>query len=326
MTSPLLPEGGAALVPSAGGGSFLSFLSRASPVAVAVSSSSTSKSNAKATAASATSAGAASASGAADNAWSDSAANDLVSQHNFAKVTMLLDAAFDEHRDPNAVDWCSATGYRRGHVFALYKSTRNYLKDAKNQVLGKTGCRDALLCASLLLLRTAQDVWSCQTNMARHGLDFVFTSLRDKVKSWLDKHPKRHWPTPASIATYIEDWQRSSKTGPLPSPVWVTAFSVSLFPGTFTFTFGNPTQDDLRSFNTHGGIGATRSDVAAAFVAFLRRQSTWEEVFSAPLASMVHRDAGAPSVSSSAGTAATIGHASYAAVAASAVTTTADKK
>ncbi len=216
-------------------------------------------------------------------AWNVASITEQLNSQQYQEVMTQLKVALDDYRDNRTVNWCVDQGYRKGHVCVLYLLTRNFLKFTSGRVATTNEQGFALLCAVLLLLRVAQDVHSCEIDMAKHGLEFVFKALRDKLGSWVYAQNPWSMPTVQKVVDELDKWVLGVQDG-LPLPVWATAFGVSTFG--WTFTWGNPVEADTAAFQRCQGIRATRTSVAHAFVQHMRTLTTWDAVFKADLADL----------------------------------------
>ena len=190
----------------------------------------------------------------------------------------------DTLRDPRAMDWCLDYGYERGNACVLYKVVRNTLKyRSQGRVPTMADVAFAMTCAVLLLLRTAQDVVCAHHDMAKAGLPFVYTAIRDKMWMWVQQWPVDVLPAVDTVVNDVEEWAAAVPAAELPLPVWVTAFSTSTFGN--TFTWGQPSTHDIHAFQRCAGVPTTRSSVTPVFVAFMRHAGTWQRVFTTSLAS-----------------------------------------
>lgn len=205
--------------------------------------------------------------------------------HQYTELCTQLDTSIDVHRDPRAINWVFLHGHKRGHVFALYKFLRNLMKHRVGRVPSMEDVKCAARCSLLLLLRVAQDVRVCRDDMAKAGLEFVYTSIRDKLRVWmLASASQSPAVTVAHAASELDGWLKATPTKALPLPAWATAFGTSMFGA--TFTWGNPSATDLAAFTRCSNVSMTRDAVAVRFLTFVQSCSGWPAVFDASLADL----------------------------------------
>jgi hypothetical protein len=213
--------------------------------------------------------------------------------NRFQEVMDALYVCVDTARDPHAVDWCLANGYTHGHVCALYKLTRNYLKHQTGRVPCTSDADFGAHCALLLLLRTMQDVEVSERNLAKPRMEAVYRAIRDKARQWVAAFPAAALPPLPAACARLTDWVRRADTAAaespcpaglehasaagLPSPVWTTCFARSTLGA--TFAWGTPSALDVTAFDLCTGVVATRRAVAAAFVRAVAAQDSWDAVF-----------------------------------------------
>ena len=189
-----------------------------------------------------------------------------VQASKFDGVMSALTRVIDHDRNPAAVDWCMDVSLRVGVVPVLYKAARNAMKWTKwGRVPTTDELTSGLMLCLLLLLRVAQDVQACVSDMGRADRVFVFKSFHDKVASWLLPwgQDTLSRALPSAVAR-LQSWlvAREAADEPWPSPAWATAFSVPVLLGT-TFTFGTPAAEDAAAFARCRTLGVTRCEVAA---------------------------------------------------------------
>jgi hypothetical protein len=211
-----------------------------------------------------------------------------LARQEYSKTMGRLTVALDTERNPNAVNWCLTHGYRRGHACVLYMLARNLLKFVDGRVPAKEDIAFGMKTATLLLMRVAQDVRCCRDDMAKSGLEYVYTVIRNKIAVWVGSQNASCLPTMTKIASEVETWCKTIAGSSMPQPTWVTAFSTSLIGA--TFTWGDPASHDVVSFQRCRSVTDTRTAVATAFVAFLRSVETkatpseaWAALLSADL-------------------------------------------
>jgi hypothetical protein len=206
--------------------------------------------------------------------------------HRFGAVAEGLKVAIMTHRNPAAINWCVTFGYKHGVPCALYYLCRNVLKHREGRVCTVEDLAFGFQCAVLLLLRIGADVVAAREDMAKAGLEFVYTSVRDKLWTWLK--PMLQEPHSASAPTLaqthreLDSWLRVHRAADLPTPVWCTAFSTSVMFGN-TFTFGDPLPHDVAAFGKSQGIAGTRARFASDFMVLLAGMPSWEALFSSTM-------------------------------------------
>jgi hypothetical protein len=188
-----------------------------------------------------------------------------VQASKFDGVMSALTRVIDHDRNPAAVDWCLDVSLRVGVVPVLYKSARNAMKWTKwGRVPTSEELTSGLMLCLLLLLRVAQDVQACVSDLGRADRVFVFRAFHDKVASWLLPwgQDTLSRALPGAVAR-LQAWlaTRDTTEEPWPSPAWATAFSVPVLLGT-TFTFGTPAAEDAAAFARCRTLGVTRTEVA----------------------------------------------------------------
>jgi hypothetical protein len=216
--------------------------------------------------------------------WDPASMTELLGSTRFTELSARLLVALDVARNPLAVNWCLDAGVRHGHVCVLYLVTRNVLKHGCGRVPSCDDVTAGMTCALLLLLRVAQDVHACHVDMAKHGLGYVYVSIRDKVWGWVARLNTASLPSITDVLARIDPWIATTATT-LPSPVWATAFRVSTFGA--TFRWGNPIDGDTLAFQRCKTLQATRAAVANNFTAYVRAQHAWSTVFKADLIELV---------------------------------------
>lgn len=204
----------------------------------------------------------------------------------FGEVVRTLDVCMGQpaHWDPRVVDWCIVWGFRKGHVPVLYKLVRNLLKWRCGRLPTSAELVFSVRCGMLLLMRTAQDVRSCEVDLAKTDRGFVYAAFRDKVQSWVQGWHPASLPTTAAAADALEGWltrKQSTVDFALPSPAWAASFTVMCMS---TFDFRRPCAADVQSFQRSAvTVSDTRQAVARSFVAAVRKCGTLEDVFRASL-------------------------------------------
>jgi hypothetical protein len=201
--------------------------------------------------------------------------------HRLPAVVAALDSALDAGRDPAAVDWCLDAGLRGGHVAPLYKAARNALKWATTGRV-PTGAEVAfgLYLALVLLLRVAQDVQACVSDLGRTDRACVYDAFRAKVAAWVGSWPV--WALPPDVrpvADRVAAWAaaRAGCDVPWPSPAWVAAFKTPTLVGT-TFTFAAPSASDVAAFARCQTLPDTRAEVTDRLRAVLEAAADWPSV------------------------------------------------
>jgi hypothetical protein len=185
--------------------------------------------------------------------------------HKLDVVVATLTRAIDYERNPAAVDWCLHMGVKMGAVPMLYKSARNAMKWTKwGRVPTTDEMTHGLMLCLLLLVRVAQDVQTCVSDLGRMDRAFVFRAFHDKVRTWLEPWGQDTLSRAMPAAGHLlQEWltERNLSGEPLPNPAWATAFSVPMLLGT-TFTFGCPAPEDVAAFERCRTLWVTRQEVA----------------------------------------------------------------
>jgi hypothetical protein len=202
--------------------------------------------------------------------------------HDYAKVAAALDVAIDSARNPRAIQWCIEQGLAKGHVLALYRVARNLLKYQCGRVPTPKEVSSGVTAAVILVIRCAQDVVACRDDMAKSGLESVFTVVRDKVRQWVAALPVTDFLVLEAIHHEVAQWfGDEAVAGTLPSPVWVTGFGVPMLG--WTFTWGNPAMTDVTAFSRCQGIRDTRAAVSTKWLTHLRDTPTLDAFFAIDL-------------------------------------------
>jgi hypothetical protein len=207
---------------------------------------------------------------------------ELLAAENYEPLWEMLNVSLTTARDPRAVDWVMVQGCKKSHVFAMYLVVRNLLKPVEGRVLAVADLQFGFKTAVLLLLRTYQDVKACITDMGHPAVSSVYTTIRDKVWTWVKQHDGKDGITPSisKIAGEMESWLSMKREHP--QPTWCMAFRTALLFGT-SFYWGTPANFHISSFRRCTNIPATRSLETPKFMAAFKACSSWEEVFRIPL-------------------------------------------
>ena len=214
----------------------------------------------------------------------DACLSDLAA-HRVDVASTLLDTAIDVIRDPKAMDVCRMAALDQGHVVALYKLVRNGLKWSKT---GMVPCTDALAAtfvhAMVLLLRVAQDVQACVTDLGRPDRAWVYHAFLKKVQAWVAAWPPSALPPLLTVAREVQAWTGSLSSWP--NPAWAASFQCPTLIGV-TFMFTRPKQEDVAAFERCRTLTATREEVAARLHDALCTAPGWEIALEGALTALV---------------------------------------
>jgi len=198
--------------------------------------------------------------------WSATAAVEQLEAENFDVAVNSVVTAISYERDPRAINWCTEYGYRRGHVPILFNLTWNALRFSKGSVPNMESLTFGIRCAVILLLRTAQDVVSCKLDLAKSGVDYIYTDILRSVRHWVLRWNEDVLPSTAQMHEEISVWLES-RAEPLPLPVWATCYYSNMF----SRTWGQPKEHDTVAFRRSETVNATRTAVADKFMSELQR-------------------------------------------------------
>jgi hypothetical protein len=224
--------------------------------------------------------------------WAGAAevAGDLAA-HRLPLASAALDTALDSHRNPRALDWCQSTALQQGHVLLLYKSCRNGLKWCGQGKLSTTDdLAFGLFFGLALIIRVAQDVQTCITDLGRPHRSWVFSAFCDKVSTWVAQWPADMLPPLQPIVRRVFKWVTRGSVGEhhsaWPAPAWATSFTLPAVMGT-TFVFAEPSSNDIAALGRCLTLGATRADVIARAHLVLDGATAWDRNLSKALAALV---------------------------------------
>ena len=195
--------------------------------------------------------------------------------HRLPYVAAALDCAIDRQRLPAAVDWAMDRGLHQGHVLILYKLARNQLKwAAVGRVPATVDMGMGLFLALALLLRVAQDVQACVTDLARPARAWVYDAFCDKVAGWVAGWRPEALPELEPITAQVLAWA-SNPDAAWPNPAWAAAFALPTFVGA-AFTFAEPAPVDVAALERCRTLSATRTDVALRLQGALHGVTVWD--------------------------------------------------
>ncbi len=207
-----------------------------------------------------------------------------IAAHRVDVAAATLDTAIDVGRDPKGMDVCLVAALDQGHVVALYKLTRNGLKWFKwGAVPCSTELTSAFVHALVLLLRVAQDVQACVTDLGRPDRAWVYHSFLNKVGAWVAAWPPASAPPIHEVADKVRAWTTGLVTWP--NPAWAASFQAPIVGVTFKFV--RPRPEDVAAFDRCRTLDATRADVASRLHEALLSSSNWDIVFTSALSSVV---------------------------------------
>ena len=208
--------------------------------------------------------------------------------HRVDVASRTLDTAIDVQRDPRAMDACRHAAMAQGHVLALYKLARNGLKWSTVGAVPTTdGLATAVVQGIVLLLRVAQDVQACITDLGRPDRAWVYLEFLKKVRAWIGAWPPSALPSMEVVDLQVQDWV--THIAEWPNPAWAASFQCPAVIGT-TFRFARPKQEDVAAFERCKTLPGTRHDVVSRLHECLRAAPSWEVALDAsggPLASLV---------------------------------------
>ena len=241
--------------------------------------------------------------GPTEEKWDSAWCTERLAAEDYGILVKYVLNALEKDREPRAVNWTFCQGYKKGHAFGLYLVTRNLLKPMEGRVSAVEDIHFGFKCAVLLMLRAYQDVKAAKIDMAKDGLEPVYTSLRDKTWRWVAAHDNKPTTPPISkIHTEVSTWVRenggsgrgngsgsgggagtgaASVSREYPMPTWCTAFGIPYMG--WTFSWNTPATYDIEAFKRSKGIPVTREEVTGVFLHALAQAKTWKDVFSIPL-------------------------------------------
>jgi hypothetical protein len=204
--------------------------------------------------------------------------------HRVDVAATTLTLAIDSARDPKALDVCQMAALHHGHVVALYKLARNGLKWSSTGAVPSTGALAAgVVHAMILLLRVAQDVQACVTDVGRTERAWVFPVFLAKVKKWILDWPPAALPALEDVAARVQEW--TDTMAAWPNPAWAAAFQVYWMSNTFLFV--RPSSEDVATFERNRTLDMTRHDVAQRLQEALLTAATWETALGTTLSTLV---------------------------------------
>lgn len=207
--------------------------------------------------------------------------------HRMTAAAALLHNALDVNREPAAVDWCLEAGVERGEIIPLYKLVRNAVKWAHGGRVPTTAeLFFGVLTALMLLVRVAQDVQACVTDLGRPELAWVYGAFLNKVRMWLSAWPATALPSVHKVTSDLVAWCTQSSDNEMPSPAWVTAFTRPTFVGN-TFSFCDPTPADVAVCARCCTLAATRRDVVSRLTTVVNTTTTWSALLGSGLQVLV---------------------------------------
>jgi hypothetical protein len=201
-------------------------------------------------------------------------------------VSAALNTAVDTLRAPAAVDWAMDRGLQGGHVLVLYKLARNALKwSCVGKVPTSADMTTGLFLGLALLLRVAQDVQACVTDLGRPSCAWVFEAFCGKVAGWVAAWPPESLPCLSTVTAMVLEWAVRPR-GTWPNPAWVGAFSQPTLMGT-AFTFAEPSPADVAAFDRCRTLDSTRAEVTARLGVALEGVTVWDAAVARRLRGLV---------------------------------------
>lgn len=228
----------------------------------------------------------ASASGRSAHTWvSGCTASADLEAYRLPLVSAALDEAIDVQRSSSAIDWAMEAGVGSGHVLVLYKLARNGLKwSGTGRVPSGEELSRSMFLGLALLLRVAQDVQACVTDMARPSRAWIFEAFCCKVSGWVRQWHVESLPELPPITAQVLAWAARRDTWP--NPAWAAAFSCPMLVGT-KFTFAEPSLVDVAAFDRCKTLASTRADVLGRMRDALRDVTVWDSALTRRLAGLV---------------------------------------
>jgi hypothetical protein len=201
---------------------------------------------------------------------------EALTEDDYDAVSQAIYTALNQYRDPRCVNWMVEHGYRKGHVPVLFHLAHNCLRYSKGRVPSVEDLHFGVKVSFLLLLRTAQDVASCELDLAKDDRHSIYTYIASYVRQWTERWLAECVQGPGDVATQLEEWFVPEEEVTLPLPSWATCFYHNMF----GITWGRPSTHNVNALKRSETVNATRAAVKDKFIAMLRSVSTLSDMLS----------------------------------------------